>query len=163
MHMRWPFVRCEADRLRVVVHLLRSILAGVNNRGWILLVVAGTLTVGCVQRKLTVTSEPSGALVYLNNREAGRTPFTTDFTWYGDYDVVVRKDGFQTITTKKKIAAPWWQYPPVDLFAEITPGQKVDRHTLNFTLTPEQEIAASVLIARATELRKQLPTTQPIE
>ena len=79
----------------------------------------------------------------MNNVEAGRTPFTTDFTWYGDYDVVVRKDGFKTITTKKKIAAPWWQFPPIDLVAEITPGQKIDQHELNFTLTKEEEVSAS--------------------
>ena len=130
--------------------------------GWIL-VVLGVLSVGCVQRKITVTSTPAGALVYLNNREAGRTPFTTDFTWYGDYDVVVRKDGFKTIKTKKKIAAPWWQFPPIDLVAEITPGQKIDEHTLNFTLTPQEEFSASAIMGRAVELRKQLPTTQPTQ
>src|SRR5436190_11289311 len=29
---------------------------------------------GCVEQKLSVTSEPDGALVYLNNEEVGRTP-----------------------------------------------------------------------------------------
>lgn len=125
---------------------------------FLVLVIVGT---GCVQRKLTVTSEPSGALVYLNNVESGRTPFTTDFTWYGDYDVVVRKEGFKTITTKKKIAVPWWGIPPFDLIAEITPGQKIDQHKLNFTLTPVEELSASAVLDRAVQLRKQLPATQP--
>ena len=119
------------------------------------------VSVGCVQRKLTVTSEPSGALVYLNNREAGRTPFTTEFTWYGDWEVVVRKEGYQTIVSKKKIAAPWWQIPPIDFFAEVTPGRKVDEHTLNFTLTPQEPVSASAIMDRAVELRQQLPSTQP--
>lgn len=116
---------------------------------------------GCVDRKLVVTSESSGALVYLNNREAGRTPFTTDFTWYGDYDVVVRKEGYKTITSKKKIPAPWWQVPPFDFFAEISPGRKVDEHKLNFTMTPVEEESASAIMTRANQLRRELPATQP--
>jgi hypothetical protein len=133
----------------------------VTKSGWILIVV-GAACVGCVERKLTVTSQPPGALVYLNNREAGRTPFSTDFTWYGDYDVVVRKEGYKTIVSKKKIAAPWWQYPPVDFVAEVSPGRKVDEHTLNFTLTPLEEVSASAMLERATELRRRLPATQPV-
>ncbi len=143
---------------------VRSILRRVTKSGSILIVVgvlSAAVNVGCVDRKLTVTSEPSGALVYLNNREVGRTPFTTDFTWYGDYDVVVRKDGFKTITTKKKIPAPWWQFPPIDLVAEVTPGRKLDEHKLNFTLTPTQEVSATAIMDRAKQLRTQLPTTQP--
>lgn len=135
-----------------------------NRRVRTLIVIGSTLAfagTGCVQRKLTVTSEPSGALVYLNNREVGRTPFSTDFTWYGEYEVVVRKEGYQTIIAKKNVNAPWWQFPPIDLFAEITPPRKVDAHTLNFTLTPEEEVSASAIMQRATELRQQLPATQP--
>jgi hypothetical protein len=50
---------------------------------------------GCVQRHITITSEPEGALVYLNNNEIGRTPITTDFTYYGNFDVQLRKEGLR--------------------------------------------------------------------
>jgi hypothetical protein len=125
------------------------------------LLLLGIAACGCVQRKLTITSEPSGALVYINHREAGRTPFSTDFTWYGDYDMVVRKEGYQTIVSKKKLAPPWWQIPPIDLFAEITPGRKVDEQKFNFTMKPQEEVSAGAIMARANDLRRQLPTTQP--
>lgn len=131
-------------------------------RPLIVLLALPAVVGGCVTRQLTVTSEPSGALVYLNDREAGRTPFTTDFTWYGDYDVVVRKDGYQTIVSKKKIAAPWWQYMPFDFFAEIAPWRPVDPHALNFTMRergpdePDRD-----LIGRGLELQSRLPATQP--
>src|SRR5690349_12709672 len=65
------------------------------------------LLTGCVRRELTVTSEPAGALVYLNGLEAGRTPFTTDFTYYGNYDVQVRREGTEPLVTSKNIVAPW--------------------------------------------------------
>src|SRR5690349_16661746 len=88
----------------------------------LLAITAGALTSGgCVQRKLTVTSEPSGAVVTMNDREMGRTPFTTDFTWYGDYDVQVRKEGYQTLSRAQPLPAPWWQWPPIDLLAELAP------------------------------------------
>jgi len=43
--------------------------------------------VGCVERTITITSEPSGALVHLNDEEIGRTPVTVPFRFYGVYDV----------------------------------------------------------------------------
>lgn len=42
---------------------------------------------GCIERTITVTSKPAGALVYLNDEEIGRTPVTVPFTFYGVYDV----------------------------------------------------------------------------
>ncbi len=51
---------------------------------------------GCVQRQLTVTTDPPGTLVHLNGQEFGRTPVTRDFTWYGTYDVELRKEGYET-------------------------------------------------------------------
>ena len=70
---------------------------------------------------LTVKSDPPGALVYLNGEEVGRTPMTRDFTWYGTYDVELRKEGYETLKTSGKVIAPWWQWVPIDLFAELLP------------------------------------------
>ena len=75
-----------------------------------------TAQFGCVRRTVTIHSEPAGALVWLNDEEVGRTPVTTDFLWYGDYDVVVRKDGYQTLVTHAVIPQPWYQWPVLDFF-----------------------------------------------
>jgi hypothetical protein len=126
---------------------------------------------GCVERKLTVNSEPEGALVYLNNLEVGRTPITREFTWYGNADVQLRKEGYATLKTDKQITAPWWQWPPIDFFAEVLPLRLKDERTIAFTMTPAttQDTEPTVLIDRATQLRSQLhsspstraPATQP--
>ena len=68
------------------------------------------LLLGCVQRQMTVLTNPPGAVVYLNDREMGRTPFTKDFLWYGNYDVVIRKEGFATLKTTAEVTAPIWQF-----------------------------------------------------
>ncbi|MEM6314884.1 MAG: PEGA domain-containing protein [Planctomycetota bacterium] len=114
------------------------------------------IVVGCggVQRTLTVTSEPSGALVYLNGEEAGRTPMTRDFVHYGKFDVAVRKDGFETNKQDKWLVAPWWQWVPFDLAAELSPVRLVDRKTVHFKLEPSADTGGtSALLERADETR----------
>lgn len=116
---------------------------------------------GCVRRQMTVTSEPAGALVYLNDREVGRTPFTTDFVWYGTYDVVVRKEGYETLNTRTRVVAPWWGWPPIDFLAEIAPWHPTDHRKVNYVLSEAPEITSDALIQRGLELKRQLPATRP--
>jgi len=112
------------------------------------------LPTGCVRRSMTITTEPQGALVYLNDEEVGRSDVTVDFLWYGDYDVVLRKEGYQTLATHWKIDAPWYQLAPLDFFAEILwPGHILDAHTNHFVLEPEQLPTVPELQERAFETR----------
>jgi len=128
------------------------------------------LFTGCVRRSLTVKSDPPGALVYLNGVEVGRTPMTRDFTWYGTYDVVLRKEGYETLKKRGKVIAPWWQWVPIDLFAEMLP--LTDKRELHYTLAPttQEAIDPQVMLDRAEALRHELrstkntrkPTTAPV-
>ena len=130
--------------------------------GLMLLGAAG----GCVRRTLTVTSDPPGALVYLNNEEFGRTPVTRDFLWYGTYDVTLRREGYETQKTTAKVIAPWWQWPPIDLLAEMFPVH--DKRELSYKLTPAstQPVDPVQILSNAQQMEKQLegsrsPTTAP--
>jgi hypothetical protein len=105
-------------------------------RGARYLVLLSMLSTGCVEQLLTIDSDPAGAVVTLNDQEIGRTPVTTNFKWYGYYDVSVRKDGYQTLKAKSPVIAPWWQWVPFDLFAEIMPVRLADQHFLHFMLQP---------------------------
>ena len=64
------------------------------------------LLAGCVERKLTINTNPSGALVLLNDEEIGVSPATVSFNWYGDYNVTIRKHGYETLQTHRKLASP---------------------------------------------------------
>ena len=117
---------------------------------------------------MTITSDPPNALVYLNGEEIGRTPIERDFLFYGNYDVVVRKEGYDTLKTSRKISPPWWQYPPIDLFAELMPWHPTDRQSMELALQPSKPLDAppEELVARANALRtlvegSRVPTTQP--
>ena len=73
---------------------------------------------GCVRRTVTITTEPPHAHVFLNEQEVGISEVTTDFLWYGDYEVTVRKEGYKTLQTNWPIKPPWYQIVPFDFFAE---------------------------------------------
>lgn len=119
--------------------------------------VACCLAGGCVGQTMTVTSDPSGALVYMNDREVGRTPLTREFTWYGAYDVQVRKEGYQTLRTTSTVIAPWWNWMPFDLVANVLPLHFKDEQKLHYAMAPERGVEdAGALIGRAGALRKQL-------
>ncbi len=117
---------------------------------------------GCVQRTVTVTSEPAGALVWLNDREVGRTPVTVPFTFYGMYDVRLERDGYEPLWTSQKAEAPWWETPPVDLFAEATDGRvELEWH---FELEPARatdDAAVDALVDEARALRSRLDVDTP--
>ena len=121
--------------------------------------VAGLLwPAGCVERTLRVTSEPQGALVYLNDQEVGRTPLTRQFLWYGTYDVAVRKEGYATLKGKSNVIAPLWQWVPFDLIAELLPFHLEDRHNLHYRLKPVSEETADPeqMVRRGQEMRARL-------
>jgi hypothetical protein len=134
----------------------------------------GGLLGGCVERTLTIDSDPPGALVYLNDQEVGRTPLKREFTWYGWYDVAVRMEGYKTLKTSSAVIAPPWMWVPFDLAAELLPFPVKDRHRLHYTLTPETEedVDPQTIIARGQALKGKLqgkgtpapqtkPTTKP--
>jgi hypothetical protein len=110
---------------------------------------------------LTIKSNPPGALVYVNGLEVGRTPVTRDFVWYGIYDVELREDGYETLKTRGNVQAPWWQFVPIDFFAELMPFHLHDHQRLTFSmkLATTQAADPDRLIARAGELRAQLQSS----
>jgi hypothetical protein len=124
--------------------------------GFILCLLLG----GCVRRTMVINSEPSGALVYMNGQEIGRTPIERDFTWYGTYDVQVRKEGYETLKTHSKVIAPWWQWVPFDLPAELFP--LTDRHHLNYSLkvASTQPADAETMLARSSEMEAKLLSSE---
>jgi hypothetical protein len=118
--------------------------------------------IGCVEQTLTVNSDPPGALVYLNDQEVGRTPLTRDFNWYGDYDVQLRLEGYETLKTHKPVTAPLWNWVPFDLVANLLPFTFRDHEEMSFTLKPldPSKDNPTHLLARAAEMRNQLESSQ---
>lgn len=121
-----------------------------------------TTVLGCVRRTMVITTEPPQALVFLNDQEVGRSEVSTDFLWYGDYDVIVRKEGYETLKTNWLVKAPWYQVPPIDFFAEILwPGRIHDVRQNHFVLTPRNLPSSEELLGRAEELEGRIEAPKP--
>lgn len=109
---------------------------------------------GCVSRRMTVVSDPPGALVVLEGRELGYTPVSVDFTYYGTRELTLIKDGYETLTVQQPIRRPWYQWPGIDFFADnFTPGHVTDRHLLRYALEPQRLVPNSELKRRGELLR----------
>ncbi len=124
-----------------------------------LMILAGVLT-GCVQRTISLTSRPSGALVYLNDEEVGRTPVTVPHLFYGVYSVRLELDGHKPRWTKREAKAPWWEMPGPDLVGELFDA-RVEQNW-HFDLEPVGEPDLGALGERAGQLRRQLDESQPM-
>ena len=107
---------------------------------------------GCVRRTLSITSDPSGALVWLNDREIGRTPVEVDFVHYGTYDVRLVREGCEPLLTFGEARPPLWDNVPLDFVAEILPAQLESRIKWHYELQPRNDDRGA-LLERARDLR----------
>jgi hypothetical protein len=115
------------------------------------------LLAGCVERRLTIHTEPPRARVILNDQEIGVSPVTVPFNWYGDYWVRISKDGYETLDTHRELKAPLHDRFPFDFFAQILyPGRIVDAYEWTFELEPKEYPTREELIESGQALHKQL-------
>lgn len=119
---------------------------------------------GCIERRIRVTSEPPGALVWLNDREIGRTPVETGFLFHGDYDVRLHLDGHEPVHEQRRAKAPIYEYPGIDLVASALPMKFKNVAEWHFDLEPsleltqDQEPFEDDLLDRAETLRMRAIT-----
>jgi hypothetical protein len=108
------------------------------------------LSAGCVERKLTIVTQPEDATVWLNDEEIGTTPVTVSFNWYGDYRVRIEKPGYAIINTHKNLKQPLHDKFPIDFFAQhIWPGRIIDTYTWNYELALYQAPSSEELVGAA--------------
>jgi len=130
---------------------------------------------GCVERKLLVRSEPSGAPVTIDEEEVGNTPVEYEFSHYGTRRIRVGpvrdEKGAVAFAASEKmvpIEAPTYQKFPIGFFWEVLwPGTVVDKHPVEFTLEPPREEygekAAKDVMKRAQDFRKKALSPAPEE
>ena len=110
---------------------------------------------GCVEREMKITTEPAGALVYVSDREVGRTPLSLPFTLYGDYDVLIRMDGYKTLQADADISPPWYEVPPLDLLSHMAPWTYHDQRFLHYKLEKQEELTDEQLMKQAEDMRRR--------
>lgn len=158
--MNTPLTR--PDRVRINLDLRMK-----PRTRWILclaMVLAATSLTGCVRRRMTIRSNPPGALVYVDDYEIGTTPISHNFTYYGTRKIRLVKDGYETLTVMQPMRSPWWQIPPIDFVTEnILPGELTDNRTLTYQMAPQRIIPPDELRGRAEQLRSQMQPVNYLE
>ena len=129
-----------------------------------ILTLLATIFTGCVERKLTINTVPQGALVELNDEEIGTTPVTVAFNWYGDYNVRIRKEGYNAIDTNKILKQPKKDKFPYDFYYEVlTPKRYVDEYEWTFQLETYTPMDRDELIKAAQNMKKEAAKPLDIE
>ena len=125
-------------------------------------VVAGA---GCVQRRMTIRSNPPGALVYVDDYQIGTTPVSTDFVYYGTRKIRLVKDGYETLTVRQPFPIPWYEIFPLDFVSEnLWPGEIRDERVVDLAMMPAAATPPEEVVARAEQSRLSagsLPALQP--
>ena len=114
------------------------------------------LSTGCVYRQLVISTPPeqAGAIVEVNGKRVGPTPVDVPFDYYGDYQIRIIRDGYQTLTVKQPVPAPWYEYFPLDFVSEqLVPVPIRDIRRLHYTLQPLPEVSPELLKDHAQQFR----------
>lgn len=127
-----------------------------NHRSLLVTSILATVlfTTGCVERRMTIRSVPGNALVLLDGREIGFTPVSVPFDYYGDRQIRLVKDGYESRTVNQTIAAPWYQWWGVDFVSEVLLPMRIrDERNYVYELTPSMMVPNEELLGRAEDVR----------
>jgi hypothetical protein len=127
----------------------------------LVIVLAAT---GCVQRRMTIRSNPPGALVYVDDYQLGTTPVSHDFVYYGTRKIRLVKDGFETLTVRQPFPLPWYQIFPFDFVTEnLLPWEIRDERVVDLAMVPAASAPAELVVARAEQARRGAGSLPPAQ
>jgi hypothetical protein len=130
----------------------------------VVLMIAGS---GCVERRMTIRSNPSNALVILDGQEVGFTPVSVPFHYYGVRQIKLVKDGYETKIINQHVTPPWYQRFGFDFVSEVlVPWRIRDERDYGlgeneYTLQPKFLVPQDQLLQRAQEVRMAAQNPPP--
>ncbi len=123
------------------------------------LLAALGMACGCVERRYTVRTDPPGAQVIVNGESLGPAPASHNFYYYGDREITLVLDGFETKTIIQPINAPWWDNYLTEFFSEnIVPFVIRDEREFTYKMEPYPAPTEEEIQARAEALRSESRT-----
>jgi hypothetical protein len=111
---------------------------------------------GCVERRYTVRTDPPGATIVVNGEEIGPSPASRNFYFYGNREITMILDGYETRTVIQPVPAPWWDNYVTEFFTEnLLPFTWRDEREFRYKLTPAVATPEGDLRDRAEGLRSE--------
>jgi hypothetical protein len=91
---------------------------------------------GCVERVLYIKGDPPDARIFLNGKEVtDPTPVKINFDYYGDFEILIVKEGFNSRKIVLPVGTPWYQLPILDfIFEVLVPFKIQDTRRIEYTL-----------------------------
>ena len=138
----------------------------------LILALCAPLLSGCVERWLSIHSEPTGARIFLDAVEVGTTPARIPFEHYGTREVLIRyvaadendENEVLAVARNVELRAPWYQWWIFDLFFEfLWPGTLVDEHVVDVTLPPADYDALEEQLMSGLKLRPEETTESSVD
>src|SRR5690606_28424724 len=132
-----------------MLHRLRSI-------GFLIPLLLVCSLSGCVSRRLTIRSDPPGALAELDGRRLGYTPVSVDFTYYATNEITLSQVGSAPRPVPQPVPPPWYQrFPPDFVSANFLLTHIPHRHDCAYRLQPKLLVSDEELLDRANLIRTQ--------
>jgi hypothetical protein len=121
----------------------------------LVVLMAVLASTGCMQRRMTIVSNPPGATAYVDGVEIGKTPVSHDFTYYGTREIRLVRDGYKSLTLLQPMSTPWYQMPPLDFFSDnLAFGEVRDERLYRYDLEPAVQEPFDTIVERGEQLRR---------
>ena len=136
-----PSYQNYANHRRLVVFLLCLVVIGAT---------------GCmsVKRRVIIRTQPGGAGVSIDGIPVGTTPLAVPHTYGGSRDVLIERDGYETVKERVNLSDPLILQPPLSFVTEnFSPTEIRHQPVLDFQLQPKRPVNGEVLLQRANTLR----------
>ena len=132
--------------------------------GFLALPLFLALMTGCVERRMVITTEPFGALVYdERNVPISASPADRPFTYYGKYRFKIVKDGYETLVVEEDVRPPWYEWIGLDFVSEtLIPWTLRDVRRFHYQLKNSVVVPPEEVLKQGTPLRERgLVTGEP--
>ena len=126
-------------------------------QAWAISLLAPLALAGCVERRFVIITDPPGAIVTdERGQNLGPAPADKSFVHYGTYEFILRKDGYQTMSVREEIKAPWYEWPFLDFVSEnLIPWTIRDVRRKEYVLQPLQIIPPENVLQQGQLLRER--------
>jgi hypothetical protein len=141
-----------------------------RNVSVLIVAAAAAAAVGCVDRRFVVTSNTPAARVTVDGDQLGPTPVDARYEYTGVREFRAYAPGYQPLVQRIKFEPRWYDYPGLDLFAEVFwPFRIEDVRRVHLELQPACPVPVEQLQAAAEQLRQRglslpppsIPNDQP--
>ncbi len=111
---------------------------------------------GCFHRRVTIFSDPPGALAKVDGKVIGYTPASYDYTWYGEREIELLRDGYETQKQLIRFGAPWYQKFPFEFLSDNFAGTHLQDHRqVRIGMQPRRRDSSTDVLQRGRSLQSE--------